>query len=204
MTVPKVYAKSYYPEPLLIPERFPTLSELLASWSFDHIWSEVGVRHESVLANMWAAERNSMLVAELVQRGLSEQQFVDLLVSKDVTNLHTRLGEVWSGFSDAHSEGLYARYGAAALHRYAQIGPKAEEPAEGYFIGDCSPEFDALAKATLKEEVYWIGPIRYISRCSNAAEDLHMLEGLAVPDRASESRQFAVRQMRARLQSVAH
>jgi len=201
MVLPKVYAKSYYPEPLLIPERFPALSELLASWSFDHIWSEVGTTGESPLAHMWAKERNSMLIAELVRRGLSVQQFVDLLVSKDVPNLHTRLGEVWTGFANAHAEGLYARYGTAALHRYAEIGPKAAEPAEGYFIGDCSAEFDALAKATLKEQIYWVGPIRYISRCSNSAQDLHMLEALTVPERASEPWKFAVGQMRRRLQS---
>jgi hypothetical protein len=201
MIVPKVYARAYYPEPLLIPERFPPLSGLLKTWSFDHIWSEVGVYGESPLAHMWARERNSMLTAELVRRGLSEQQFVELLVPSDVTSMRTRLGEVWSGFSDAHAEGLYARYGVAALRRYAQIGPKAEEPAESYFIGDCSPEFDWLAKATLKEHLYWTGPIRYISRCSNATEDLHLLETLTVPDRASESWEFAVGQMRRRLQS---
>jgi hypothetical protein len=201
MTVPKVYAKAYYPEPLLVPERFPPLSELLKTWSFDHIRSEVGIHGESPLAHTWATERNSMLIAELVRLGLSEQQFVELLVPSDLTSLRTRLGEVWSGFSDAHAEGLYARYGVAALRRYAQIGPKAEESAESYFIGDCSKEFDSLAKATLKEQRYWTGPIRYITRCSNSTEDLHMLETLTVPDRASESWQFAVRQMRGRLQS---
>jgi len=204
MTVPKVYAKSYYPEPLLIPERFPTLSELLMSWSFDHIWSEVGARGESRLAHMWATKRNSILIAELVRMGLSEPQFVSLLVSKDVIDLRTRLVEVWSGFSDAHAEGLYARYGAAALHRYAQIGAPAAESGEAYFIGDCSPDFDSLAKATLNEKVYWTGSIVYLSRCSNSTDDLHMLEALAVPDRVSASRQIAVGQMRMRLQSVGH
>ncbi len=199
--MPKVYAKACYPGPPLIPERFPPLSELLKTWSFDHIRSEVGVHGESPLAHMWATERNSRLIAELVRRGLSEQQFVELLVPSDVTSLRTRLSEVWPGFSNAHAEGLYARYGVAALHRYAQIGPKAEEPAEAYFIGDCSQELDSLAKATLKEQLYWTGPIRYISRCSNSTEDLHLLETLTVPDRASESWEFAVGQMRRRLQS---
>jgi hypothetical protein len=202
--VPKVYAKSYYPEPLLIPERFPPLSELLKSWSFDHIWSEVGVHGVSLVADLWADRRDQQLIAELFRRGLSQPQFVDLLVSKDVIDLRDRLREVWWGASEAHAEVLYAGYGAAALRSYAQIGPRAEESAQAYFIGDCSPEFDSLAKATLKEQVYWTGPIRYISRCSNSTDDLRMLETLAVPDRASESWKFAVGQMRGRLQSVSH
>lgn len=202
LVVPKVYAKSYYAGPLLIPERFPPLSELLKTWSFDRVWSEVGFHGDSVVATLWADRRDQELIAELMRRGLSEPQFVDVLVSRNVTDLRNRLREVLWGSSEAHAEDLYVRYGAAALHRYAQIGAAAEESAESYFVGDCSPGLESLAKSTLREGLYWGGPIDYISRCSNSSADLHMLEALAVPDRALESWKFAVASMQRRLQSA--
>jgi hypothetical protein len=110
---------------------------------------------------------------------------VSLLVDKDVKELRVRLREVQSGFLEAHAMNLYEQYGNAALRRYGQIGPRAEDPAETYFAGDCSPGLDALAKIMLKERLYWIGPIRYISLCSNSAEDLKLLEALSPPDRES-------------------
>jgi hypothetical protein len=202
VTVPKQEARSFYPPPLLIPERFPPLSELLKTWSLEHIWSEVGAHANTPLSELLANQRNHMLVAELARRGLSEQQFVDLLVSKDVASLRGRLTEVWWGFSEAHAENTYARYGAAALHSYARIGSRAEESADAYFAGACSPEFDSLAKVTLRERLYWTGPIDYISRCSNSLEDLRLLEGLDVPDRAQDPWRFSVASMRRRLDAT--
>lgn len=126
-----------------------------------------------------------MLIAELARRGISEQQFLDLLAGNVVRDLRSRLSDVWIGLSDAFAGSLMARYGSAALHRYAEIGARAEDTAEAYFLGHCSPDLDKLAKATLKEHLYWTGPINYIGGCSNSMDDLRFLEGLPVPERAS-------------------
>jgi hypothetical protein len=75
LSVPRSMEGSLDHTPILIPERFPPLSELLKTWTFDHVWSEVGRHGESLLASMWADQRNRMLIAELARRGISEEQF---------------------------------------------------------------------------------------------------------------------------------
>jgi hypothetical protein len=140
-----------------------------------------------------------MLVAELAHRGISEEQFVTLLTDKDVEDLRERLREVWWGFSEARAEGVFARHGLAAMHRYAQMGARASDTAEAYFANTCSPDFDDLARAALRERLYWAGPINYIGLCSNSADDLRLLQGLIVPEPAEAAWRSAVIKIRERL-----
>ena len=64
------------------------------------------------------------------------------------------------------------------------------------------PPLSELLKTWGFEQRYWTGPIRYISHCLNSNDDLHMLETLPAPKRASQPLEFAARQIRQRLQSV--
>ena len=77
----------------------------------------------------YTSDRDQALIAELVRRGLSEAQVIELLTdvqpTPDAYNL--RLGAVIQGFRDAGTTSFVSRSFLPALREYERIGPVASK-----------------------------------------------------------------------------
>jgi hypothetical protein len=195
--VGKGLTRDFYPVPPFIPERFPPLGVQIRDWSFDRIRFEVGKQGCS-------NERDLLLLTELAERGLSKDQFVDLLVNTGTTDPH-KLAEraltTLRALSASGKGALLAEYMEPALDAYYSIGPKADGAAGELFRAarwKCSPTLEAIAVKHAKGP-FPAGPITYLDMCSTSRATLETLERLPISNGLTELRAHAVRSIRERI-----
>jgi len=209
--VGKSYTQRVYPVRAYIPERFPPLGELAKSWSFAQIRGEIGRQvkpFEGVPDYM--DRRDTILIAELARRGLSEAQMVEILTDVPMAPdaLNHRLGAVSEGV-DASGTGPFAtRFFMAAFKEYERIGPAASKSMTTLFglasVPKCQIDVEALALDVLKKGVFQEGPVEYLESCSNSGETLAALRAMRLPTEWLERlREFAVRSIQNRVEQPA-
>jgi hypothetical protein len=197
--LPKTYTRLFYHVPPYIPERFPPLSELLRTWSFERIYSEVGKRSRPEVFSIY---RDEVLLVELARRGLTEGQIGDLLVGANVGNLSERAAAVLTALAKAGKEASLSRHMKLAIERYRQIGPAAEDAVAIFFIDaarSCSPESETVAVEALKDRRFFSGPLNYLAQCSASPEVIQMVSDLPVPERATQNKESALSSIHRRL-----
>lgn len=192
-----------------IPERFPPLSDLIKSWSFDQVRHEIGTEVKPFAdVPAFTYGRDRLLIAELAKRGLSQDQVVDLLTDVDKTpeGYRQRLESVVSGFQAAGSGTFAALYFAPALQAYESIGPAADPSVASLFgqavlrLG-CPASVEAQAIDVLQKGVFFQGPLAYLSRCSASRDTLALLEKMGTPTEAlARTKALAITQIRFRME----
>lgn len=200
--LPKTYTRLFYPVPPYIPERFPPLSELMKTWSFERIYSEVGKRSGP---EVFSVHRDGVLLAELARRGLSDSQIGDLLAGVSVGELGERAQLLLWAITKAGKEALVNRHLKLAIERYRPIGPAAEDAVEAFFrvaARNCSPESETFAVEALKDRTFFLGPLNYLSQCSASSEVFQMVSLLPVPERATQYKESTLFDMRRRLARI--
>jgi hypothetical protein len=199
-----------YPVPPFVPERFPSLAELAKGWSGDRILREVGKPAGPSPEFDFSDRRDEILIAELVKRGLSVDQFLDLVKSD---SLHPDLRLTTALYALRRAGVSLDPYIKSALAMYLPLGA-GEEVATlfNYAAEPCkvpirshrekatpSPEFEALALKLIKSGQSTEGPLAYLESCSNSRETLDALSSAAVPDSAATAKERAMGRIRRRL-----
>ena len=204
VNVGKSFTKSYYPVAPFIPERFPPLSELVGSWSSRHIWDEVG-RPAGPNADIDLSERrDALLITELARRGLSQEEYIELLRNVPPGRLYTRAQVVFQSLEDAGKGGDVMRYFEPALQTYERVGAPASKAAGELFRQlirgkTCSSGFEADALRLLKEGAFYDSAVMYLGQCSRSIESMRAIEKATVPDGLASLQQMALRDIRNRV-----
>src|SRR5579883_2038546 len=109
-----------YPVDAFVPERFPPLQELAKGWDFGKLWNEIRLSGQKRTISSEARDR--ILVTELVQRGITDRQVVELLTQTTPDNLKDR-AMVTLGVLEACGRQELVQSGfSAALEEYRRIG----------------------------------------------------------------------------------
>ena len=173
--------------PPWVPERFPPLSELAKSWSFEQIRGEVG--HEVkpwVGVPDFTGERDEILIAELARRGLPQAQLIDLLLDARPTadGYFSRLASVSRGFKAAGKGPVEKIFFEPALEAYERLGPVADQSVEALFrkaaIQGCSSDVEARALDVMRKGTFVSGPLTYLGECSSSPDALAAIEAVSV------------------------
>ena len=202
INVGKSHTQAYYPVPPFVPERFPPLSALLESWSSQHIWGEVG-RPAGPSADVDLSDRrDAMLITELVRRGLSQDEYLELLRSAPPARLYARARIVFESLTNAGKSEDVIRNFEPTVQMYEKIGPRAESTVFMLFMearrqGVCSAQIEKNAVRLVKEEVFQDSAISYLGRCSTSPEAAHLIDGSSVRDKFVA--QTAIRDIRKRI-----
>jgi hypothetical protein len=99
---------------------------------------------------------------------------------------------VSSSFRDAGKGRLSNLFFQPALNLYEQIGPPANEAVVRLFIdatgpGQCSPNVEAQALATMKKALFLDGPLRYLGSCSVSRQTIAELDSVSMPNEHLEN-----------------
>ena len=173
-----------YPVPPLVPERFPPLNELAHVWSSRRIWNEVGATYARD-GNLLSSYRDRVLIDELVDRGLTTDQIVELMINTEVPNLRARAGVVLDSLR-AHGQAKAAvpAIFAPVLKFYERTGERATDATETLFRAaslNCGgEEIESAALKVLTTGLFVDGPLVYLSNCSASQETLDRLERVTV------------------------
>lgn len=204
INVGKAFTQSYYPVAPFIPERFPPLLELVQLWSSRRIWGEVG-RLTGPSKDIDLSEiRDSILITELAKRGLSENEFVELLRNGRPTQLHTRARVVLESLDRAKKAADFNRYFEAALAMYQSLGPSASNAVTELFRQrfrrtGCAEQLETDALRLLRESVFEEAAIGYLGQCSTSEATVRAIATAPVPDRLLPLKQMALRDVQRRL-----
>lgn len=196
------YPVPYYPVPPLVPERFPPLTELVQSWSFGRIWSEVGRTVDMKSQFDFSEHRDEILVRELARRGLSDDQFLDLLRTAKPHRLTSRAGMVFSALRSTGKDAFLNSHFHAALDQYERMGPMATSAVETVFLfagKSCSPRLEERSVRYLKSGIFQRGALSFISRCSSSEATLATLQAVPVPSDLVQEKEFVIREIKRRL-----
>lgn len=208
--VGKSYTQGLYPVRARIPERFPPLGDLAKSWSFAQVRGEVGRQVKPFVGGAdYTADRDQILIAELVRRGLSEAQVLDLLTDVQPTPdaYDRRLAAVDEAFQDAGAAPFIGRFFMPAFRAYQRIGPAATKSVAHLFglasVPSCQVDVEALALDLLKRGEFIEGPFAYLGSCSTSREALAALQTVSLPAELEWRRQFEVDNIRSRVEHPA-
>jgi hypothetical protein len=149
--------------------------------------------------------RDGILIKELMRRGLTGDQFVELLVSAAPAKRYSRAAVVLGLLRDAGDNAFLARNLEGALAEYARIGPPAHHAVSLLFneaARHCLPQFEGLALRELKEGIFAEGALGYLGFCSSSRETLMTIESLSIPDATGDSRRDAVERIRLRISEL--
>lgn len=204
INVGKAFTKSYYPVPPFIPERFPPLTELLELWSSRRIWGEVG-RPAGPSKDVDLSEiRDEILITELARRGLSENEFVELLRNVRSYRLYSRAGIVIDSLHNAGKAMDFNQYFEAALRMYQRLGPSA-----GNAVGElfrqrfrrtgCAEQLEADSLRLLRENIFQVAAMGYLGECSTSEEAVRAIAAASVPDGFISQKEMALRDVQKRL-----
>jgi hypothetical protein len=191
--------KYYYPIAPFVPERFPPLADSVKLWSFGQIRQEVG---RTLTPGSGIDEyRDAILVHELVQRGLSQDQFLELLQNAQ-SRLGYRAGLVLRAMERAGQKTLITKYFEPALGMYERLGPGAGDAVNSLFRAvarTCTTQFEPSALRLIKNSMFEEGALLYLNRCASSEETLRQMELLPVPSRLIESKKVGLIEIRKRL-----
>ncbi len=203
LNIPKTYTSGDYPVPPNIPERFPALTELMKDWSFERVWSEIGkpVRIPPYLR----IDRDTLLATELLRRGVSEQQFSDLLTQVDPVELQQRALTVLQALSQTGQDQLLTQYLRGAVKEYTSRFPNhldsAEDAAELLFTHGnmCGLKLESIASDALRDRALFLGPLVYLRHCGASESVASFVTTLEVPSQWAQLQANAVRDIRRRM-----
>jgi hypothetical protein len=205
INVGKAFTESYYPVPPFIPERFPPLTELVQSWGTRRIWVELG-RPAGPSKDIDLSEiRDKSLLAELARRGLSENEFVELLRNvRRPYQLYARARDVIQSMHNAGKAMDFNRYFEAALTMYQGLGPSAgnavvELFGERFRRSGCAEQLEADALRLLRENVFHRAAIVYLGECSTSEAAVRAIMAASVPDGLVAERDMVLRDIKRRL-----
>jgi len=204
INVGKAFTESYYPVPPFIPERFPPLTELLQLWSSRRIWGELG-RPAGPNKDVDLSEiRDEILITELARRGLSENEFVELLRNVRPYRLYSRARDVIESLHKAGNAMDFNRYFEAALRMYQGLGPSANNAVRELFRqrfrrAGCAEQLEADALRLLRENVFQEVAIGYLGECSTSEDTVRAIVAASVPDGFVSQKEMALRDVRKRL-----
>jgi hypothetical protein len=197
--------------PPWIPERFPPLAELVKPWSFGEVRRELGAPVKPFeLTPAFTYNRDSILIAELVRRGLTEDQVIDLLTDVDKTPdaYRLRLASLTGAFEVSGKRSFAQIFFEPALQTYEQIGPMADQSVTSLFGQaslHCSATLEARAAGVLRKGTFIAGPLDYLQKCSSSRGTITMLENMSLPTQALErTKALAVTQIRFRVEHPAN
>jgi hypothetical protein len=199
----KTLTSAYYPVPPYVGERFPPLRERVGDWSLDRLLDEVG--RDNCPDCVHSANRDRILLTELLRRDLPPEKYADLLVNTDARFLPDRAKAGFPAFHDAEREEALPRYLGPALARYASVarsaGRFAEEAVRIAFrsTSACSPALEATALRLLREGLFYDGPLTYASRCSSSEEAARVLEEAPVRPGDGRRKDAVLRDVRERV-----
>jgi hypothetical protein len=198
----KVGASSYSSVPPYVPERFPPLDDLAKSWNFSRIRTSIGdpVRPWEGGAD-FTERRDRILIAELVRRGLSHDEVIDLLRSVEpatASSYYSRLNSVIAGFKDAGKGPFDKLFFKAALEAYESIGPVASASV-GILFGDavirgCAPDVETQAIEVLKRRSFPEAAFGYLRQCATSNETIAAVEAMAMPTQELEKERMSMLQ----------
>ena len=172
-----------YPVPPLIPERFPPLEELVRTWSSRRIWSEVGATYAK--DGYLSEYRDRVLMDELLDRGLTTEQVVELMINTDTSNLRERARDVLE-LLEGHGQAKAAVPAVLVpvLKFYESTGAPAASATDTLFFAASSTcggeEIDNAALRVLSARLSEEGPLRYLRKCSTSQETIDRLERITL------------------------
>ena len=129
--------------------------------------------------------RDRMLIDELVDRGLTADQIVELMINTDPANLNARARVVLDSLRE-HGQAKTAvpAIFAPMLDFYERSGAPVAEAAGGLFRAaslNCGgEEIERAALRVLTAGLFVDGPLFYLSHCSASQETLDRLERITV------------------------
>jgi hypothetical protein len=197
----KGVSEGYFETPPFVAERFPPLSELVRSWPDSRIRAELGRLPSLQHARYLTENRDTILLGELVRRGLSTQEFVQLLTGGD-GDLAQRAQVLLRVASMSDAEFSFEKYVRAALARYTEIGPGAAlavSEVTGSYTR-CSPVLEAEMLNQLQGGLFVESAMSYLGRCSVSEEALEALARTAVSPDKARSKEFSARAIKRNLE----
>jgi hypothetical protein len=181
---------------VLVPERFPPLSQIVQSWSEQRIEKELSQ------SNWYAPFRDEILVRELSRRVSTIARLVHLVenarMSPDRQLLAARTRQILDVLADGQENKRRVEFEEAAIDALLAVGPDAEQAVLSVLGRDCSPALEARAIAMAKEGVFVSPAIAHIGRCSTSLQSYHLLEGLRLAPNNDIMRRFALDEFRRR------
>jgi len=191
-----------YSDPPFIPERFPSLIELVKTWSVSRLWSETANPFQSPLARQNSNQRERIIIAELGRRGLTTDEIMRLLQPDSPRGLDERNLVVTSALEGVRP-GWVNDYLHAALEMYQSIGSKANLAATHLFgiaALHCSDKAESIAMQVLRDPAIGGGATGYLLRCSNSLGALAALKKMAEAGELQDSSKLAIPAMERRIQ----
>ncbi|MBL8233632.1 MAG: hypothetical protein JNL98_34365 [Bryobacterales bacterium] len=196
----KKFRSSSYPYAPFVPERFPPLDELMKSWSTTKIRSEVGTRFSLI-----SEDRDEVLITEFARRGMSAEEFVDLLRNVPPGFVQTRMQVVLRALGKVGVSPLPLSYLDSALAFFEGAYPRREDSVESLFryaSTTCTPHFEQRALRLLKSGLFHQGPLRYLGECGVSEDVLAVVETSPLPEQYVEWRRYTAREIRKRMDAA--
>lgn len=200
--VGKALTAKYYPVKPFIPERFPPVDELARSWSSEQIRAEL---------RKWLKEdafghRQEILLNELVGRGITTEQTLDLLGDVPPGREYDRLIRLIGALRRNGQGSALRTFFEPALRMYEQKGRPANSAVERLFasaVRMCAPAFEQQALRVLREGVFLRGPIHYLSACSVSQEAIEAIQAAPEVRGSPTAKSHAARSIQQRIDRAA-
>lgn len=172
LKIGKGLISSFYPNSEFLPERFPSLEELMKDWPDSRVWSEIRNPSYSGYATAASEFRDRILTAELARRGLTTPQIIDLLRISTPYGFAKR-AQVTAGTLSRVNRGWIDLYFKEALQMYESIGAKdAAIAVAGMARLHCSPANEASAMDMIDAVNVGSAAAHYLIACSNSIAGL--------------------------------
>ena len=129
--------------------------------------------------------RDRVLIDELVDRGLTTDEIVELMISTDSSNLNARARVVLDVLREhGKAKTVVPAVFGPVLKFYESTGAPAGGAAQALFRAasqDCGgEEIESAALRVLARGLFVDGPLVYLSKCSASQETLDQLERIPV------------------------
>jgi hypothetical protein len=197
--VGKALTAQYYPVKPLLKERFPPLIEMVNSWSFERIRKELLDPYKEDRLG----QRREILLAEVARRGISPEQFLELLQDIPSGYEYVRIGELLNALERNGQGNALASLFEPALKFYERKRDRMADSAIAILFvrasKKCSAAFEEHAMRILREGAFAFGPVHYLGACSSSPEALRVVEGLPVSQEQQRWRSSAAQGIRQRL-----
>jgi hypothetical protein len=190
----RAYTNGEPSDSFLVPERFPPLRERLAGWTKGKLLAELSDGFDD-----FAANRDEILVQELLRRGLSTVEFQQLFAAPGPF----RVENVMQALAGA---GLIAQYGAGLREVLLAQSPGVHRSEEivrialRYLQASADPDVCDVVSEFLARGIFAPWTFAYMERRGHTHEHYIAVERAAAPAGASElARSRALDQIRRRI-----
>jgi hypothetical protein len=199
----KALTTRYYPVRPFLKERFPPLTEMVNSWSFERIRKELLDPYKEDQLG----QRRGILLAEVARRGVSPEQFLELLQDIPSGYEYVRVGELLNALEQNGQGDALASLFEPALKFYGRKRDRMTDSAIAILFTraskKCTAAFEEHAMRILREGAFVFGPVFYLGACSNSREALQVVESLPASEQQERWRSSARQGIRQRLEKAA-